>query len=75
MCWYSSLCFFCVLFCMCVRLECVHVQVYMCVCVCVLASMYLDGLDYLLYYHNHYSGILLYMYIPNYISHMDGVYQ
>ena len=45
------------------------------VCVCVLASMYLDGLDYLLYYHNHYSGILLYMYIPNYISRMHVVYQ
>lgn len=73
MCWYSSLCLFCVLFCMCVRLECVHVQVH--VCVCVLASMYLDGLDYLLYYHNHYSGILLYMYIPNYISRMHVVYQ
>ena len=33
--------------------------------------MYLDGLYYLLYYHNHYSGILAYTYIPNYISRIS----
>ena len=48
---------------------------YMCVCVCVLVSMYLDGLYYLLYYHNHYSGILAYTSIPNYISRMDVVHE
>ena len=77
MCWYNSMCLFCVLIRMCVRLECVHVQVYVhvCVCVCVLVSMYLDGLYYLLYYHNHYSGILAYTSIPNYISRMDVVHE